>query len=659
MPYIVQGEPNGWKDNSYQDINHDYEYPDGLDLKPGSDFHDKLRSKIWSRAAASRNQISNRFDSWRSIDKSLTTYIQLSSDTEKFFGNEERVQEKDPTKPVQIVFPYTYSTLEALITYLSLAFFQEPYFRYEGFDDKDVIGAMMMEKVVQTHCLKSKVMLHLHTLFRDGLAYGVGNVIPEWHVRYGRKPVQKEGMLSSVFGIKKYNRVEMEPALLYEGNALSNIDPYMWLPDPAVSSSETQKGEFIGWIERDNYMNMLSEEANNPESGLFNVKYVGNCKARRSHLANDQSDRDKKTGMTKDLDRGSNTYQNPVDNINMYITLIPKEWKLSKKEVPEKWFFTLSADDIITRCERADHNHGMYPMATISPEFDGYSTTPIGRLEILYGLQHTLDFLFNSHVANVRKAINDMLVVDPYLVNIKDVEDPKPGKLIRLRRPAWGRGVDKVVQQLAVADVTRANIGDAGYVMQAMDRISGADQSMMGALRQGGPERLTSAEFQGTRGSAMSRLQRVAMIIGQQVMQDIGMMFATHTQQYMQNETYISLAGDYEKELKAIFGDKKRGKVTPYDLAINYDITVRDGSIPGGNFSQAWVDLFKIIAPDPELRQAFDVTKIFTYIAQQLGAKNVQDFRRNLDQIQAVTQPDETVEKEVDKGNLVSTEELV
>ena len=39
-----------------------------------------------------------------------------------------------------------------------------------------------------------------------------------------------------------------------------------------------------------------------------------------------------------------------------------------------------------------------------------------------------------------------MLVVDPYLVNINDLKDPQPGKLIRLRRPAWGRGVDKVVQ---------------------------------------------------------------------------------------------------------------------------------------------------------------------------------------------------------------------
>jgi hypothetical protein len=296
----------------------------------------------------------------------------------------------------------------------------------------------------------------------------------------------------------------------------------------------------------------------------------------------------------------------------------------------------------------------MYPIATASPEYDGYSVTPIGRLEVLYGLQHTLDFLFNSHVTNVRKAINDMLIVDPYLVNIEDLKDPKPGKLIRLRRPAWGRGVEKVVQQLAVNDITRANISDSAYITQWMDRISGADQSMQGALRQGGPERLTGAEFQGTRNSAVSRLQRIAMIIGMQFMQDVGTMFAVHTQQYMSQETYVKTVGRYAEQLQKTFG-KNNIRVNPMDLAINYDLIVRDGSIPGGNFSQSWVEMFKVIGTTPELQQQFDITRIFMYIAQQLGAKNVEDFKRNIDRMQPKVMPDEQIARQVQSGNMIPT----
>ncbi len=187
-----------------------------------------------------------------------------------------------------------------------------------------------------------------------------------------------------------------------------------------------------------------------------------------------------------------------------------------------------------------------------------------------------------------------------------------------------------------------------------MDRISGADQSMQGALRTGGPERLTRSEFQGTRGSAVSRLQRIAMLIGMQFMQDIGTMYAVHTQQYMTQETYVKIVGRHAEQLAKIFGkDTTRARATPYDLAINYDIIVRDGSIPGGNFSEAWLELFKVIGTTPELMQQFDVTRIFMYIAQQLGAKNVEDFRRNINQVQGQTMPDEQVLDQAQRGNLI------
>ena len=644
MPYIVRGEPSSWKEDIYSKDNYDYKYPEGLDLKPGTDFHIMLRNRIWQRANEARHEISKRFDSWREIDRTLTAYIPVKD-------KEEAIQKKDPSKPVSIVFPYSYSMLEALLTYLSAAFFQDPMFQYEGVEDDDTVGAMLMELVIRLHCIKNKVPLNIHTVLRDCLGYGVGIAIPWWSQLYGKKPIKSQSITESPLGTQTSNEVQMVDSLLFEGNALSNIDPYMWLPDPSVASSDIQKGEFIGWIDRTNYMNLLSQETQG-NSDLFNVKYLRAKKDLRSQFALDQSDRLVRYGGSSDLHRSMTNTVTPVDVIKMYVTLIPKEWRLSESEYPEKWYFELASDDIIICAMKADHNHGMYPVSVASPEYDGYSITPIGRMEVLYGLQHTLDFLFNSHIANVRKAVNDMLVVDPYLVNIEDLRDPQPGKLIRLRRPAWGRGVDKVVQQLGISDITRANIQDSAYITQWMDRISGADQSMQGALRMSGPERLTSSEFQGTRGSAISRLQRIAMIIGMQFMQDIGTMFAVHTQQYMSQETYVNVVGRHAEQLKKTFARDKM-PVSPYDLAVNYDLIVRDGSIPGGNFSQSWMELFKVIGTTPELMQQFDVTRIFMYIAQQLGAKNVEDFRRNLNQIQGQTMPDQQVAQQVQAGNLV------
>jgi hypothetical protein len=645
MPYIVTGEPSSWKENYFQKDSYSYKYPNGLDFRPGTELHDKIRNKIWEYSRLSRNEMSKRFSSWRETDKILTTYI-CPDDKDK------KSEAKDKNKPVKIVFPYSYSMLEALLTYLSMAFFQSPMFKYEGVEDDDTVGAMLMEMVINLHCVKNKVILPVHTVLRDSLAYGVGVGIPEWKRRYGKKIIKSSVITESGLGSEEQIFKNTVDTLLFEGNSLSNIDPYMYLPDPTVSSVNTQDGEFVGWIDRTNYMNLLSEE-NESDSSLFNVKYLKHKKDKRSTLSLDQSDRQMKFGKTDNRTTNSGTLS-PVDRIRMYITIIPKDWKLGNSEVPEKWYFELASDDIVIACEPANHNHGMYPVAVASPEFDGYSPTPIGRMEIIYGLQHTLDFLFNSHIENVKKAINDMLIVDPYLVNIKDLEDPQPGKLIRLRRPAWGRGVDKVVQQLQVTDITRMNISDSAYITQWMDRISGADQSMQGALRQGGPERLTSGEFQGTRSSAMSRLQRLAMIISTQFMQDIGTMFAVHSQQYMEQAAYVQITGRYAEQMVKNFGSNKK-RVNPDDLLINYDLVVGDGSIPGGNFSSAWLDLFKTIGTTPELMQQFDVTRIFTYIAQQLGAKNVEDFRRNINQMQTQQMPDQQVMQQVQAGNLVPT----
>jgi len=354
MPYIVRGEPSSWKDDIYTKDNYDYDYPNGLDLKPNSDFHNRLRDKIWSRAREARNEISKRFPFWREMDQTLTTYVSLKD-------KEETIQKKDSSKPVSIVFPYTYSMLEALLTYLTMAFFQDPMFQYEGVEDDDTTGAMLMELIVRLHCIKTKVPLAIHTVLRDSLVYGIGGAIPGWKSIYGKKPIKSSIVTTSSLGTNREGYVDMVDSLLFEGNDLSNIEPYMLLPDPSVSSVNTQDGEFIGWVDRDNYMNLLSEE-NEAYSDLFNVRYLRNKKDKRSTLSLDQSDRMKKYGGSTELHRGLTNTTNPVDRIRMYVNLIPKEWKLSDSEYPEKWYFELASDDVIIACEPANHNHGMYPL---------------------------------------------------------------------------------------------------------------------------------------------------------------------------------------------------------------------------------------------------------------------------------------------------------
>ncbi len=644
MPYLVtdSSHPKGaaWVGS---DPNYHYEYPEGLNLKPGSDLHQTLVTMILEKAYASHNVMSKRFSAWREIDRTLTVYIPTDDE-------EDAIKEGDSRKPTSIVFPYSYSMLETLVTYLCMSFFQDPVFRYDGVSPEDMAGAKMLELVIQQHVIRSKMMLALHTIFRDSLSYGIGIGIPSWEVRYGKR-IRREKNPSVIAGeATETESFNVYDAITFEGNTLYNIDPYHYLPDPSVGVHDVQKGEFVGWIERTNLMGLLRLEDN--DASIFNVQYLKHIQGPKiSVLGQDDSDREIRFGG-KHLN--AELSKNAADIIWMTIDLIPKDYGLSNKEYPEKWYFGLASDAVIIKAQPAGFFHNMFNVAVASPDYDGYSTTPISRLEILYGLQHVLDWMFNTHVANVRKTINDMLVVDPYLVNINDLTTPKAGKIIRLRRPAWGRGVTNAVEQLQVNDVTRAHIADSAYITSWMERIAATDPSVMGQLRTGGPERLTLGEFEGTRGSAVSRLQRISMVIGLQLFQDLGYIFASQTQQLMSQELYINTTGIWEEDILKILGvdpntqDTSRLKVSPFDISIDYDVAIRDGSVPGMNFSNAWVEVFKIISSDPELRAQFDVYRIFSHIAKNLGAKNIEQFRK----VKTQVMPDDQVMNEVQKGNL-------
>jgi hypothetical protein len=967
MPTILSNGTAPPDMQELKDRDYRYSYPNGLDLRPDSQLHRAIVSRLVRFAHESDTNMSNRRDDWNAIDEVLTAYIPTDE-------KEREIKRQDRRKPTSIVFPYSYAILETLLSYMVAAFFPEPMFRYEGNSPEDIVGASLLEKVISLHCNRNKIALNLHTFFRDAGAYGFGAVAPQWSVQRGTKYVRQENGFFNAFGLFRntgYSREEVD-AVLFEGNALQNIDPYRYFPDPSVPVNEPQKGQFVGWMDETNVLDLLSEER--LDGDLFNVKYLRHIKYKFSELG--ERDRSRRTVRTRLTRTHSLIDRNNVSQLHMYVKLIPRQWRLGRSEYPEKWLFTIANECLLIRAKPLGLSHDLFPVCISAPDFDGYSPVAYSRLEILSGMQTVIDWLFNcyddrtevltdagwkfikdakeqqlkvatvepttglmhfeepvewytyaysgpmctflsrycdlvvtpnhkifghfqsdvqssyiraefllgdlskrdyfvptavlwqgeaqdyiligdtlidsasvvrfmayyfmlgncseeeavlvcenaqlmshidemltqlgvaaeasyhagakvkrwrisdiafvtwihrncydtqgnmrlphwlknttgeqlhifvhicaslvhkkssskvlkfacnsselagdvqeiairlgysthvyeqegkyithldssdmytpltmafsyvslyqgnvycfensthltvvrrdgkacvcsqSHIANVRKAINDVLIIDPYLLNVNDLKDPEPGKLVRLRRPAWGKGVKDAVHQLGITDITRANIEDVLFIIQYMQQIAGTDNPIMGSLRRGGPERLSAREFQGTTQGAISRLERVAKVIGLQGLQDIGYMFAHHTQQLMSEETYIKVAGDWpDALLRAVNAQQGRAKVTPYDILVDYDLLIRDGSIPGGNFSDVWVQLFQTIAQQPALLQSFDIVRIFKHIALNSGAKNVDDFElRPQTPAQTTVAPDEQVLREVERGNLV------
>lgn len=635
MPRVIQGSSDS--SEIYVGKSYDYRYPNGLDLRPSSELHNKIVQKVMQRVDVSSEKMKARHKSWREVDKTLTAYIPLTE-------AEQLLKDESPTTPVSIVFPHSYSILETLTAFMDGLFLKEPIFRYTGNSPEDELGAILLEKVIDTHSKRFKVGLSLHTAFKDGIAYGLGACFPLWKQKVGWSTT------ASLNDIGELTRVS-EPKVLFEGNALENVDPYLLLLDPNYGVQAIQDSEFVGFVRRTNYFNLIEEDGN---GYIFNVKYLkGTDNTSRYYAAK----RDSKNQTT---DVGDSSVLKPIDTVSLYIKIIPKDWGLSNLESPEKWLFVIAGDKTLIQAQPLDLDHDMFPIAICAPTFDGYSAAPIGRLELLGGMQKLLNWLFNSHVANVRKTLNDMIVYDPFVLNTADLLDPKPGKLVRVRRSAWGQGIGDAIKQLVVNDVTQQHVGDARITMSLMNQISGSDDAIMGTLREGGPERLSAAEFTGTQNQALGRLQSLAMIVGQQLMQDIGYMFAMNTKQLMSEDLYVDTIGEWQSKLSQVIipnGWAQKMKVSPTDLNIDFDVVINRPDADNKSAAQFWVQMFDTIAKTPELYNAIDISRVFRYVAMLLGAQNVDEFLRM--PMQPSVQPDAQVLQQAQAGNMVPAEEVI
>ncbi|MDI6785121.1 MAG: hypothetical protein QMD92_00270 [bacterium] len=490
--------------------------------------------------------------------------------------------------------------------------------------------------------VKNKIGLALHTLFRDGLAYGFGVGLPLWSEHWGYKTERLPN------GIKARARKR-----LFEGNRVENVDPYLYLPDTTVPIHKVQEGEFTGYVDRTNYISLLEMEAINPND-FFNIKYLDGMDGGSTWFGSEASMRDRKQDVnTRTLDIHSST--SPVDVVWMYMKLVPSNecWKLGKSEVPEKWLFGVAGDQIVIYAKQLGLDHDMFPTAVFAPDYDGYSVAPVSRMEMIYGMQNVLDFLFSSHVANVRKAINDMLIVDPFLINMEDLKDPEPGKLIRMRRAAWGRGVEHAVAQLNVNDITRTHISqDAPCVIDLMQRTSAAVDSLMGIMRTSG-ERRSATEARDSRMSALSRLAKTARICSLMTMYDLAYMIASQTQQLMSQSVFINTMGVHQQELIEEYGQNRKMQVDPTKIDINYDIVVHDGTVDVGERADSWATLFQILSSQPAVGVGFDMVRVFKHLARMLGAKNVNEFVRKGGGVNIQTMQTEEVLQQANRGNLV------
>lgn len=631
-----------------------YNYINRKDLRPGKELSSKIVTMVKERASMAQAKLSHRRDVWKEIDSTLNAFI-TPEDAQK-------LKERNTIR--NVVIPMNYAMLQTLLTYFVMLYNQSPMFLYGAYgkEKRHVLGAELLNLEIQRQVDKASMLLNFHTQWRDNYVYGFGAVTPIWVKETTTQYQTKE------IGDRTTN-VENE-RITYVGNRLYNISPYDILPDPSVPIERVQESAFFGFIKHTNIQELIKLDAKDWRDGYVNIDYVKERFKDFGFVSPYSSDYDvKKSNMALSRyatqstvpNRDANTASQNIDLLVMYVRIIPSDIGIGNSDKSELWTFVL-CDDILIQAMPMGLDHGQIPVTIGAVDYDGYSTTPISRLEEVQSLQDTINWNFTSHVANVKKSLNGMFIVDPKFVNINDLRSPKPGKVIRMRQAGFGQDVTKAIYQLPVQDVTQNNVGNTAIMADIMRNVTAASLNASGSVEKHG-ERISASEANNTLRATMSRIDKDAIIFSKQAMDNMGYLLASQTIQMLDEAHWIRTNKRNYNDIKRLYdkdfdpgmmlSDYGYVEVNNKLIDINFDVICNDSNLTGMGDTNDWINLYQIIGQNPELMQQFDMFRIFEHIAKKMGAKNIEVFRRNVNQMQANTMPTEKVKSEVGKGNLV------
>ena len=635
--------------------NFGYEYPRGLDLRPGSDFHKKIIEEVRRCADAARAASQRARSEWRKTDNLLQAYVPLSSN--------ERTAESNDDAPTTIIIPQSQAQLSVHLAHMASRFIDSTLYEYEGESGaQSMLNAAKLEKVIGKQARWFKHSLRHMISFRDGFAYGVGAVAPRWAKKKRKVPTNIEAyepmatMLRTMIpGLSEGDTVRyLKERVIHEGTDLVNIDPFRLLLDPSAGCNRYQDGEWIGYVWRGNSMNLLSMETD-PEARFFNgraVREYVKSGGGRSSFYNDAGSRENRFGDTRSTSpNGGAGVESEVEFVTLFRKIIPSEWKCGQESVPEIWMMTVAANEIVVQFDELNENHGGFPIFLHAPETSGHDVWPVSGLSMTYGLQMKMDSLINLAILGKEASINGRTVIDPSVFDMETVTSGRPDQLILLSQPLYGDGrIQDHIHSISTPEVSGSAFAQALELMSLGNEILGTNGTAAGDMSQL-PDRPTQAGIQAAQTVGLGRLGVKALMVQEQMWNDLAEALAYQTLQFMQEPVTVSILGHrYEQRIRQELGFMgQEMTVFPEELEASFSVRSVDKFFDDSDTAGMQMVLERMLSI-PEVAMAvfgqINVGGLFRAATRRLGFKNIHEYELRVT-------PDDEVAAQQQAGNVV------
>lgn len=602
-----------------------------MKIEYGTDLHKSVLNKILDRYRYSAREMAEYYPRFRAAEEQFTAYVPTAE--------AEKLMKERTLKAFQVKVPYAMALAQTYMTYVSTVFLgRSPIFQMSATTTGSKVNEQAIEAILNYQVANNGCRPHLYSWIMDPALYGFSTMAVYWDKEEARSGqwVEREKTLMGFPTGKKEKVFEEKRMTVYEGNRWECISPYCVFPDPRWSMADYQKGEFFG-VESYPGWHTLAARAE---------IYQNLDAARKAQFSQDSDRRNMYSHLsTPDSLTGESGIKG-IDNkkvLRMSVDLIPKDWGLGDEQRPQKWIFEVVNDSVIIYAEPLGEMHSLHPFVVQTYEVDTKSLCPRGLLDVLRDCSAILNWLFDTHIYNVRKAINNMFVVDPLRINVNDLLKGEAGRLIRVNPGFGGTPVDQAIKQFQVQDVTQTHLQDMKILMDLMHKIVGINDNMLGQLYQG---RKTAAEVRTASSAGANRLQTICSWQSAVGWEKLARMLVSNTQQFMQNEQKIRIAGGLL--------DTEDLLVRPEDIVGFYTYLPVDGTLPIDRVAlgQVWQGFLKDAMSVPQFAQKYDIVRIMGYLANLGGINNLKSF-----ELDPMSQ--QQIAAGAQAGNLVPVQEVM
>jgi len=587
----------------------------------------RISDYVKSMVDMSYSRIRKRYDYWKEADRAHDVYV--PPDTTDF-------REK-------AVIADTRANADTVLTYLMAALAgRNPMFQLEGLNRQSRRSSLILERLLHQHMRRTAGEARIAQMLLDSVRYGFAPTKVVWN--------------------HKTNQ-----------NNIINFDPRRCYPDPRVNWGDWDNMQFIVFSDYLSFSTLLG-------TGLYprlklDPKLRHKISPPRNGWNAHQYHREEGKGLSIDpakplmRERSEHAYFTLGDaRVVDECWVKMSGWEINVPQIDSiHMIITIMDEGQVIRFQMNPYGQQI-PIMIGGLYHDSHKTYGQSLYDILMPMHDIATYLLRSRVDNISAALNNLIFVDPTQVSVPDLIDRNPWGVVRTL-PGTKPGDGVFIAQ--IPDVTRGHINDIAAMSDLKQRVSAASDAQQGMPTADGVR--TATEIQRLTQLGSQRLGVLSRIMSATTVRPMARMMVQNIQDSLAYEGSIRI--DEQNMPSSIAPLVQDGYIdfdVAKDLQGDIDYLVIDGTLPvePTRNAETWINMLQVMN-QTGLNMEYKAGAIAEEAIRAMGITDLERFRITDQERQAQgpspsqqimmmekmrgasVQPNEQVQRQVEKGNLV------